>query len=81
MNTENENVDIITINDKEYNAADMTAEQQYILRQLRDLNTKKSNIQFQLDQLNAASTAFSNTLTTSIKEVENSEDTEGVKSE
>jgi len=81
MTTENENKDIITIDDKEYNVGDMTAEQQYILSQLRDLTTKKSSIQFQLDQLNAASTAFTNTLMSSVKEAEKSEDTEGAKSE
>ena len=81
MTSENVNTDVITIDDKEYTVADMTAEQQYILRQLRSLNTKKSNIQFELDQLNAASTAFSNTLMSSVKEAEKSEDTEGAKSE
>ena len=81
MTTENENKDLITIDDKNYVVEDMTAEQQYCIAQLRDLNTKQRNLQFQLDQLNAAKSAFNSTLTNSVKEAEKSEDTEGAKSE
>ena len=72
-----ENKETISVDDKNYIVEDMTSEQQYCISQLRDLNTKKRNLQFQLDQLNAASSAFNLTLTNSIKEEEKSKDTEG----
>ena len=72
-----ENKETISIDDKNYIVEDMTDQQQYCISQLRDLNTKQRNIQFQLDQLNAASSAFNLTLTNSVKEEEKSKDTEG----
>jgi len=79
MNTENK--DTITINDKDYVVEDMTTEQQYCIAQLRDLNTKQGNLQFQMDQLMAAKSAFNATLTNSVKSEETSEDTEGAETE
>jgi len=79
MNTENK--DMVNISDKEYNVNDMTTEQQYIVSQLKDLNAKKKNIQFQLDQLNAAVTTFTDVLMVSIKEVEKLKESEFVNSE
>lgn len=55
-------MDTITINDKEYKVEDLTAEQKYFVSQLQDLNTKQGNLQFQLDQIQAAKTVFGNTL-------------------
>jgi len=55
-------MDTITINEKEYKVEDLTAEQKYFVSQLQDLNTKQSNLQFQLDQIQAAKTVFGNTL-------------------
>ena len=57
----------ITINDQEHNVEDLTAEQQYVVRQLQDLNSKQSNLQFQLDQLLAAKQVFLNTLAQSLE--------------
>lgn len=57
MTTEN-----ITINDKEYKVEDLSIEQKYLVSQLQDLNSKQSNLQFQLDQIQAAKTVFGNTL-------------------
>lgn len=58
MTTENK----ITINETEYNVDDLTQEQKYLVSQLQDLNSKQVNLQFQLDQIQAAKTVFSNTL-------------------
>ena len=76
-----ENKETISIDDKDYIVEDMTAEQQYCISQLKDLNTKQRNLRFQQDQLNAAIATFNSTLTSSVKEAEKSEDTEGAKSE
>ena len=76
-----ENKETISIDDKNYIVEDMTAEQQYCITQLRDLNTKQGNLQFQLDQLMAAKSAFNATLTNSVNVEETSEDTEGAETE
>ena len=72
-----ENKETISIDDKNYVVEEMTAEQQYCISQLRDLNTKQGNLQFQMDQLMAAKSAFNSTLTNSVK----AEDTEGAETE
>lgn len=76
-----ENKETISIDDKNYIVEDMTAEQQYCIAQLRDLNAKQGNLQFQMDQLAAAKSAFNSTLTNSVKVEETSEDTEGAETE
>ena len=76
-----ENKETISIDDKEYIVENMTAEQQYCVAQLKDLNIKQRNLKFQQDQLNAATATFNLTLTNSVKEEKKSEDTEGAKSE
>ncbi len=60
--------DMITVEDKEYDVAEMTAEQQMYVAHLRNLNAKAANLRMDLDQLQAAYNAFSNTLTTSLQE-------------
>ena len=76
-----ENKQIVNIDGKDYTIEDMTAEQQYILTQLRNINSKKQNINIELDQLNAASQFFTTALGNSLKTEEKSEDTEGAESE
>ena len=76
-----ENKETISIDDKSYIVEDMTDEQQYCIAQLRDLNVKQRNLQFQKDQLNGAISAFNATLTNSVKTEETSEDTEGAETE
>jgi len=76
-----ENKETISIDDKNYIVEDMTTEQQYCIAQLRDLNKKQGNLQFQMDQLMAAKSAFNSTLTNSVKAEEKSEDTEGAETE
>jgi len=68
MTTEN-----ITINDKEYKVEDLSAEQKYLVSQLQDLNSKQSNLQFQLDQIQAAKTVFGNTLSQLLEPQEETE--------
>ena len=53
-----ENKETISIDDKEYIVENMTAEQQYCIAQLKDLNAKQRNLKFQQDQLNAAINTF-----------------------
>lgn len=60
--------DMITVEDKEYDVAEMTAEQQMYVAHLRNLNAKAANLRMDLDQLQAAYNAFSNTLTASLQE-------------
>ena len=59
--------DIITVDDVEYNVNDMTDQQKYAVNQLRALNNKLINAQFELDQLRAAQNMFSQSLTTLLK--------------
>jgi len=59
--------DIITVDDVEYNVNDMTDQQKYAVNQLRALNNKILNAQFELDQLRAAQNMFSQSLTTLLK--------------
>jgi len=65
--------DMITVEDKEYDVAEMTAEQQMYVAHLRNLNAKAANMRMDLDQLQAAYNAFSNTLTASLQEEDTDE--------
>jgi len=65
--------DMITVEDKEYDVAEMTAEQQMYVAHLRNLNAKAANLRMDLDQLQAAYNAFSNTLTASLQEEDTDE--------
>jgi uncharacterized coiled-coil protein SlyX len=64
----NETKNIITINDKEYDVDEMKPEQQYAINQIKSLNGKIANVQFELDQLRAAYDMFSNKLIQSVEE-------------
>lgn len=68
-----DNKDMITVEDKEYDVAEMTAEQQMCVAHLRNLNAKAANLRMDLDQLQAAYNAFSNTLTASLQEEDTDE--------
>jgi uncharacterized coiled-coil protein SlyX len=71
---DNETKNIITINDKEYDVDEMKPEQQYAINQIKSLNGKIANVQFELDQLRAAYDMFSNKLIQSVEEENNSDD-------
>lgn len=65
-----ENKDIITINEQEYDVAEMTDQQKYAVNQVRSLNSKIANAQFEIDQLRAAYDMFSRVLVDSVQQVE-----------
>ncbi len=62
------NKDTIMVEDKEYDVAEMTAEQQMCVAHLRNLNAKAANLRMDLDQIQAAYNVYSNTLTSSLLE-------------
>ena len=53
----------ITINEKEYDVADMTEQQLQMLRQISSIDGKLTNLQNEAEQLQAARTFFINNLT------------------
>jgi len=64
----------------------LTKEQEYYKAQIEDLNVKQANLNFQLDQVKASLSVFSNLMTKSTKDVaeevlkeEKSENTKGGK--
>lgn len=61
---------MVVINDKEYSEDDLTDEQKYFVSQLQDIGNRQQNLQFQLDQLNAAKSAFQNALIESLEHAE-----------
>jgi hypothetical protein len=65
-----ENKDIITINEQEYDVAEMTDQQKYAVNQVRSLNSKIANAQFEIDQLRAAYDMFSRVLVDSVQQAE-----------
>ena len=58
---------VVTINGKEYNPADLEPSQQYLIAQLRDLQTKADNLKFQLDQVSASQKMFTDELIKSVE--------------
>lgn len=58
---------MITINDVEYDVAEMNEQQKYAVNQVRALNGKIANVQFEIDQLRAAYDTFSNILIQSVE--------------
>lgn len=61
---------MITIDDKQYEEANLTEAQKYMLAQIQDLDAKQYQLSFQKDQLQVAREAFSNALVQSIKQAE-----------
>ena len=57
---------IVTVDGTDYNVEEMTQEQQYYVAQLRSINGKIQNAQFEIDQLNAAQNGFSSALSASL---------------
>ena len=58
---------VITIDGKEYNAEDLSQDQNYFINQIKDLQAKGANLRFQLDQVTVAQNAFTNSLIQSVK--------------
>ena len=67
MNKENKEP-VVMLDDKELKISDLTPQQQYLHRQILDLNNKKQQTEFQLDQINASLSVFNNAFINSTKE-------------
>lgn len=63
-----EQTNVITINGKDYKAEDFNEQQTYLINQVRACQQKASNIRFELDQVQAAQDAFTNSLIQSVEE-------------
>ena len=59
---------VVVLDDKEMKVSDLTSQQQYLHRQILDLNNKKQQTEFQLDQINASLSVFNNAFINSTKE-------------
>jgi len=64
---------MVTINGKEYEEDALADNSKYFIAQIRDLQAKQGQLQFQMDQVQAALNAMTNAL---IGSVESSEDTD-----
>jgi uncharacterized coiled-coil protein SlyX len=62
----NDEKQMITIDGKEYDFDELENNEQYLVNQIRDLNTKVAQAQFGMDQLRAAQDAFSKMLVESV---------------
>ncbi len=70
-----EQSNVISINGKEYDESAMDSQQVYLIRQIRDLQAKADSFRFQLDQVQVALNAMTNSLIQSVEteEVESKE--------
>ena len=58
--------DTITINDQDYEVADLNNQQKYLLSQIQELRMKKEDLMRQTDVVNAALSVFEQQLTASV---------------
>jgi len=69
---------VINIDGNSYKEEDLDNQQKYLIKQIKDLQTKSASLRFQLDQVSVAQTSFTNSLIASLKEkmgsIENGED-------
>jgi len=56
--TANEPTQTVSIDGVEYNPAELSAQQAYLLKQIDDLHKKAMSLHFQLDQVEVAKRAF-----------------------
>ena len=59
--------DTITINDQDYEVADLNDQQKYLLSQIQELLVKKQDLMRQTDVLSAALSVFEQQLTASVE--------------
>ena len=59
--------DTITINDRDYEVADLNDQQKYLLSQIQELRMKKEDLMRQTDVLSAALSVFEQQLTASVE--------------
>ena len=57
----------ITINDQDYEEADLNDQQKYLLSQIQELRVKKQDLMRQTDVVNAALSVFEQQLTASVE--------------
>ena len=57
---------MITIDGIEYNPEDLSDEVKYMVAQVKDIDEKLGHLRFEVDQLNAAKTAFSDAIVKSV---------------
>ena len=62
-----EETNVIEIGGQKYDPNDLTDKQKYWITQVRDLQTKRANAQFQLDQVAVALDYFTNELIGSLE--------------
>ena len=65
---------VIQINGKDYKTDSLNKEQNYIIAQIKTLQSRSNSHKFELDQINAALTHFTNTLIESVNKVEKESD-------
>lgn len=68
MTDENKENNIVNIDGAEYNREDMTEHQNYYIEQVKDLQLKRQQAQFQVDQLMGALDFFTKALMQSLAE-------------
>tara|TARA_Y100001980_G_C14178814_1_gene50756 strand:- start:51 stop:266 length:216 start_codon:yes stop_codon:yes gene_type:complete len=59
--------DKITINDQDYEVADLNDQQKYLLSQIQELRVKKQDLMRQTDVVTAALSVFEQQLTASVQ--------------
>ena len=59
--------DTITINDQDYEVADLNDQQKYLLSQIQELRVKKQDLMRQVDVVSAALSVFEQQLTASVE--------------
>ena len=64
---------VITIDGVEYNPEDLSDEIKYMVAQVKDIDEKLGHLRFQVDQLNAAKTAFSDAIVKGVTDVPESD--------
>ena len=69
MTEEKQGKETMTLDGVQHIVEDMTPEQQYMIRQLKDLQQKTENTRFALDQCQVAAKAFTAGLVNSLKPV------------
>ena len=58
---------VITINNVEYKEEELQDQSKYLIAQIKDLQTQRSQIKFKLDQIDAALSTMTNRLIESVK--------------
>jgi|TARA_R100001086_G_scaffold211552_1_gene127558 uncharacterized coiled-coil DUF342 family protein len=58
---------VITINNVEYKEEELQDQSKYLIAQIKDLQTQRSQIKFKIDQVDAALSAMTNALIESVK--------------